>query len=120
LRHRPRRAAAAPARPRRRRLRVRRRRARTDRSRRRPGSRRGCARPRYGPGRLQQPRVHARVAAMPTHEPLTDPLVEDTFYAGDPFPQYARLRDEAPVAWNDTTGVWAGSRWEDVMAGAAD
>ena len=57
---------------------------------------------------------------MPTHEPLTDPLVEDTFYAGDPFPQYARLRDEAPVAWNDTAGFWAVSRWEDVMAVSTD
>ena len=57
---------------------------------------------------------------MPTHEPLTDPLVEDTFYAGNPFPQYARLRDEAPVAWNDTAGFWAVSRWEDVMAVSTD
>jgi len=57
---------------------------------------------------------------MPTHEPLTDPLVEDTFYAGDPFPQYARLRDEAPVAWNDTAGFWAVSRWDDVMAVSTD
>jgi cytochrome P450 len=53
---------------------------------------------------------------MPTHEPLTDPLIEDAFYAGDAFPQYARLRDEAPVAWNDTRGFWAVSRWDDVMA----
>jgi cytochrome P450 len=57
---------------------------------------------------------------MPAHEPLTDPLDEDSFYAGDPFPQYARLRDEAPVAWNDTTGFWAVSRWDDVMAVSTD
>ncbi len=57
---------------------------------------------------------------MPTHEPLTDPLVDDEFYAGDPFPQYARLRDEAPVAWNATNGFWAVSRWEDVMAVSTD
>ena len=57
---------------------------------------------------------------MPTHEPLTEPLVEDSFYSGDPFPQYARLRDEAPVAWNDTTGFWAVSRWDDVMAVSTD
>jgi cytochrome P450 len=57
---------------------------------------------------------------MPAHEPLTDPLVEDAFYAGDPFPQYARLRDEAPVAWNDTNGFWAVSRWEDVMTVSTD
>jgi cytochrome P450 len=57
---------------------------------------------------------------MPTHEPLTDPLVEDSFYAGDPFPQYTRLREEAPVAWNDTNGFWAVSRWDDVMAVSTD
>jgi cytochrome P450 len=57
---------------------------------------------------------------MPAHEPLTDPLIEDAFYAGDAFPQYARLRDEAPVAWNDTSGFWAVSRWDDVMAVSTD
>jgi cholest-4-en-3-one 26-monooxygenase len=57
---------------------------------------------------------------MPTHEPLTDPLIEDAFYAGDAFPQYARLRDEAPVAWNDTKGFWAVSRWDEVMAVSTD
>ena len=57
---------------------------------------------------------------MPSHEPLPDPLVEDSFYAGDPFPQYARLRDQAPVAWNDTNGFWAVSRWDDVMTVSTD
>jgi cytochrome P450 len=57
---------------------------------------------------------------MPTHDPLTDPLIEDAFYAGDAFPHYARLRDEAPVAWNDTKGFWAVSRWDDVMAVSTD
>jgi cytochrome P450 len=57
---------------------------------------------------------------MRTHEPLTDPLIEDAFYAGDPFPHYARLREAAPVAWNDTKGFWAVSRWDDVMAVSTD
>jgi len=57
---------------------------------------------------------------MPAHEPLTDPLIEDSFYGGDAFPQYARLRDEAPVAWNNTKGFWAVSRWDDVMAVSTD
>ena len=57
---------------------------------------------------------------MPAHQPLTDPLIEDSFYAGDAFPQYARLRDEAPVAWNGTKGFWAVSRWDDVMAVSTD
>ena len=34
---------------------------------------------------------------------LTDPAL----YAGDPFPLYARLRAEAPVAWNADHGFWA-------------
>ena len=57
---------------------------------------------------------------MAAHEPLTDPLIDDSFYAGDAFPQYARLRDEAPVAWNDTKGFWAVSRWDGVMAVSTD
>jgi cytochrome P450 len=57
---------------------------------------------------------------MPAHEPLTDPLIEDAFYAGNAFPHYARLRDEAPVAWNDEKGFWAVSRWDDVMAVSTD
>jgi cytochrome P450 len=57
---------------------------------------------------------------MPDHEPLTDPLIDDKFYAGDPFPQYARLRRDAPVAWNATPGFWAVSRWDEVMAVSTD
>jgi cytochrome P450 len=45
------------------------------------------------------------------HEPLTDALHEHGFYARDPFPHLARLRAEAPVAWNDTLGYWALSRY---------
>jgi len=55
-----------------------------------------------------------------THEPLTDPLLEPGFSAGDPFPAYARLRAEAPVAWNATQGFWALSRHEDVLAVSID
>jgi cytochrome P450 len=54
------------------------------------------------------------------HEPLTDPLVEPGFSARDPFPHYARLRAEAPVAWNATTGFWALARYDDVMAVSTD
>jgi cytochrome P450 len=57
---------------------------------------------------------------MPVHHPLTDLLLDDEFYAGDPFPQYARLRDEAPVAWNEDAGFWAVSRWDGVMAVSTD
>ena len=50
-----------------------------------------------------------------TDEELTAPLVDPAFYAGDPFPHYARLRAEAPVARNDATGFWAVSRHADVI-----
>ncbi|HEY5698528.1 MAG TPA: cytochrome P450 [Acidimicrobiales bacterium] len=48
------------------------------------------------------------------HEQLTDALHEPGFYARDPFPHLARLRAEAPVAWNDTLGYWALSRHAEV------
>jgi len=45
-------------------------------------------------------------AARPGEE-LAAALVDPTLYAGDPFPLYARLRSEAPVAWNAEHGFWA-------------
>lgn len=36
----------------------------------------------------------------PVAPELTDPLVTDAFYEADPFPHYARLRQEAPVVWH--------------------
>ncbi|MCC5952233.1 MAG: cytochrome P450 [Acidimicrobiia bacterium] len=47
---------------------------------------------------------------------LAGPLSDPEFYAGDPFPLYARLRREAPVAWNDDLGFWALSRHAEVQA----
>ena len=55
-----------------------------------------------------------------THEPLTDPLVEPGLHARDPWPVYARLRAEAPVAWNDTVGFWALSRHAEVHEVSCD
>jgi cytochrome P450 len=55
-----------------------------------------------------------------TDEDLTAPLLDDAFYRGDPFPHYARLRTEAPVAWNRQHGFWVLSRHADVMAASAD
>lgn len=46
---------------------------------------------------------------------LTRPLTNPNFYAHDPFPLYARLREHAPVAWNDEVGFWAVSTHADVM-----
>jgi cytochrome P450 len=47
-----------------------------------------------------------------TAEPEFDPF-SDVFF-NDPYPTYRRLRDEAPVYYNDTYGFYALSRHEDV------
>ncbi len=51
---------------------------------------------------------------------LTAPLVDPEFYAGDPFPLYARLRAEAPLVRNETVGFWVASRHADVVAISRD
>jgi cytochrome P450 len=51
---------------------------------------------------------------------LTAPLLDPTFYAGDPFPLYARLRAEAPVIRNPTLGFWVVSRHADVTSVSRD
>ena len=51
---------------------------------------------------------------------LTDPLLDPAVYADDPFPLYARLRAEAPVARNDTLGLWMVSRHDEVVAVSRD
>lgn len=38
----------------------------------------------------------------------------------DPFPGYARLRDEAPCFWSKDAGLWILSRYEDVAKAAQD
>lgn len=53
-------------------------------------------------------------------EALAATLEEPGFYSGDPFPHYARLRAEAPVAWNAQLGYWAISRHADVMTVSRD
>ena len=55
-----------------------------------------------------------------THEPLTEQLLEGASPAADPHPLFARLRAEAPVAWNAEVGFWAVSRHADVLAVATD
>jgi cytochrome P450 len=59
----------------------------------------------------------------PTAPELTAPLVEESFYAGDPFPLYARLRDEAPVVWHqpdDGAGWWVVSTQPEVLEVSRD
>jgi cytochrome P450 len=38
----------------------------------------------------------------------------------NPFPDYARLRDEHPCYWSDRNGLWILSRYEDVLHAAQD
>ncbi len=59
-------------------------------------------------------------AAVVDETALTDPLLDPAFYAGDPYPLYARLRAEAPVARNDTLGLWMVSRHAEVVAVSRD
>src|SRR5580698_3815401 len=47
---------------------------------------------------------------------LTDPEL----YKSDPYPLYARLRDEAAMAWNEEVGFWAVSTHADVVAAESD
>jgi cytochrome P450 len=46
--------------------------------------------------------------------------VFDPEFHDDPFPVYARLRDELPVYHDDERGFWALSRFADVFAAATD
>lgn len=47
---------------------------------------------------------------------LTDP----SLYSHDPFPLYARLRKEAPVAWHRERGFWAISTHAEVIEASGD
>jgi cytochrome P450 len=59
----------------------------------------------------------------PTAPELTDPLVDEAFYADDPFPHYARLRAEAPVVWHqpaEGAGWWVVSTQPEVLEVSRD
>jgi cytochrome P450 len=47
-------------------------------------------------------------------------LVDPELYRTDPHPLYARLRAEAPVAWNEERGFWAVAKHADVAAIESD
>jgi cytochrome P450 family 142 subfamily A polypeptide 1 len=42
-------------------------------------------------------------------------LLDGEFYAGDPYPTYQRLRDEAPAYWDPVQHIWGISRYQDVV-----
>jgi cytochrome P450 len=68
------------------------------------------------PGAVCDARPMAIVDDPSLHAELTDPLMREGLFAdGDPFALYARLRQEAPVAWNEALGYWALSRHADVV-----
>ncbi len=53
----------------------------------------------------------------------TEPIVYDPYayeIHENPYPTYARMRDEAPVYRNDERNFWALSRHSDVMAAFRD
>jgi cytochrome P450 len=54
------------------------------------------------------------------HEPLTEQLLDGAFPAADPYPLFAQLRADAPVAWCAEPGFWSVSRMDDVLTVATD
>ena len=42
-------------------------------------------------------------------------LLDRAFYAGDPYPAYARLREHAPVCWDPDSELWGLALHEDVV-----
>jgi cytochrome P450 len=59
-------------------------------------------------------------AARPSLPDVTWLLVDDDFYVGDIRTPLARLRREAPVAWDEERGYWALSRHADVLRVSKD
>ncbi|GJF10665.1 linalool 8-monooxygenase [Mycolicibacterium cyprinidarum] len=45
---------------------------------------------------------------------MAHPLHSPSFYAGDPYPTYRELRATDPVCWNETAGIWALLKYEDI------
>jgi cholest-4-en-3-one 26-monooxygenase len=43
-------------------------------------------------------------------------ILDPYLYAGDPYPVYRWLRDEAPAYWDPVNRIWAISRYADVLA----
>jgi cholest-4-en-3-one 26-monooxygenase len=43
-------------------------------------------------------------------------LLDRNLYAGDPYPTYAWLRENAPVYWDEQSDLWGVTRYADVLA----
>ena len=62
-------------------------------------------------------RAGTREAAHPTRPEIR--LLDPEFYA-DPEPLFAWMREEAPVYWDDATGIWGITRYADIMSVSRD
>lgn len=41
-------------------------------------------------------------------------LLDGDFYAGDPYPVYAWMRENEPLYWDSTNELWGVSRYDDI------
>jgi cytochrome P450 family 142 subfamily A polypeptide 1 len=62
-------------------------------------------------------RAGTRAARHPTRPEIR--LLDPAFYA-DPHPLFAWMRGEAPVYWDDATGLWGVARYADIMTVSRD
>src|SRR5262245_53877411 len=64
----------------------------------------------------------AREEPIVHHHPKnpTIRLVDGEFYASNPYPHFAWMREQAPVYWDEAGQVWGVTRYEDVLAIAKD
>ena len=62
-------------------------------------------------------RAGTRAAEHPTRPEID--LLDPGFYV-DPEPLFAWMRKEAPVYWDDSTGFWGITRYDDIMAVSRD
>ncbi|MBB83722.1 MAG: cytochrome P450 [Deltaproteobacteria bacterium] len=62
-------------------------------------------------------RAGTRAAQHPTRPEIG--LLDPEFYV-DPEPHFAWMREEAPVYWDDATGIWGITRYDDIMAVSRD
>jgi cytochrome P450 family 142 subfamily A polypeptide 1 len=62
-------------------------------------------------------RAGTRAAQHPTRPEIR--LLDPAFYA-DPHPLFAWMRREAPVYWDDATGLWGVARYADIMTVSRD
>lgn len=58
------------------------------------------------------------------HEPLTEPVLTEGFFAGDiverPWEHLASLRELGPMAWNEVGGYWVASHHREVQQASVD